>query len=145
MTSSLVMTATGREVCDAQLEHRLHRPDTGSCVFQMEAELERHRTGQGDLGTHKRNWDDAKNALAGHQKTHDHHSQCVPALFIFLPQGCLCSDISCMQIISILPSVCVLAAVMLQGEKAVVSVTATAAPVHTNHSTDGHPYLPNLH
>lgn len=41
---------------------------------QLEAELARHQNGQGDLATHKKNWDDAKAALAGHQKTHDHHA-----------------------------------------------------------------------
>ena len=51
----------------------------GDVIVQLEAELERHRNGQNDLGTHKKNWEDAKAALPGHQKTHDHHQGYVPA------------------------------------------------------------------
>ena len=46
--------------------------------MQLEAELERHRTGQSDLAGHKKNWDDANSALALHKKNHDHYFGCMP-------------------------------------------------------------------
>jgi hypothetical protein len=44
-------------------------------LLQVERELEQHRQGMDGIGTSKKDYEDARLALAEHTKNHDHHSR----------------------------------------------------------------------
>ena len=55
----------------------MRRMTQSACAHaQLERETALHRQGNDDLDARTREYEDAKNGLAGHKRTHEHHAGC---------------------------------------------------------------------
>ena len=57
-------------------------------ILQLERKTQLHQQGTDDLDARTREYEDAKNALAGHHQAHEHHSGCAACPSSHQPRKC---------------------------------------------------------